>query len=151
MVIDGNNEIIIGHGRVEAAKHLGLQTIPCVIADDLTDAQIKALRIADNKLSEKGIWDNDALKEELASISDDLDMTEFGFGDFELTILAGDFEPEPYDEDEIKEYEAHGDEVLKNGRVIITFNENNKAEIAKMLGLETIDKVVYSAAELLKK
>lgn len=50
VVVTSDNVIVVGHGRVLASEKLGLETIPCVIADDLTDAQIKAYRIADNKL-----------------------------------------------------------------------------------------------------
>ena len=58
IVIDKNNVIVCGHTRYKAAIKLGLKTVPCVIADDLTDEQIKAYRLADNKVSElaSGIW-----------------------------------------------------------------------------------------------
>ena len=77
IVLDKNNEIVIGHGRFEAAKLLGMKTVPCIMADDLSEEQIKALRLADNKLNESP-WDFDLLNLELADISD-IDMTDFGF------------------------------------------------------------------------
>lgn len=82
VVIDKNNVIIVGHGRIEGAKIAREQNpdfnkAPCIIADDLTDEQIKAYRLADNKLNESP-WDTDLLTEELADIAD-LDMSEFGF------------------------------------------------------------------------
>lgn len=77
IVIDNDNIIVIGHGRYEAAKRLGYDTVPCVVADDLTDAQIKALRLADNKTNESE-WDLDFLTVELDDITD-IDMTQFGF------------------------------------------------------------------------
>ena len=78
LVIDRNNEIVVGHGRFYAAKKLGLLTVPCEYADDLTDDQIKAYRLADNKLNESP-WDFDTVEQELASISTDIDMSDFGF------------------------------------------------------------------------
>lgn len=78
IVIDGNNVIICGHTRYKAAKKLGLDVVPCVVADDLTDEQIKAYRLADNKVAELAEWDIDLLGEELGEIFD-IDMSEFGF------------------------------------------------------------------------
>ena len=78
IVIDGNNVIICGHTRYKAAQKLGLDVVPCVVADDLTDEQIKAYRLADNKVSELAEWDIDLLGEELDGIFD-IDMSDFGF------------------------------------------------------------------------
>ena len=78
LVIDKDNVLVIGHGRLLAAKKLGLDTVPCVRADDLTEEQIKALRLADNKTNESE-WDFDLLGGELDDIFD-IDMEQFGFG-----------------------------------------------------------------------
>lgn len=78
MIIDKNNEIVAGHTRYKASLQLGLKEVPCIIADDLTDEQIKAFRLADNKVSEKSQWNYDLLDEELADIVD-IDMSEFDF------------------------------------------------------------------------
>ena len=78
IVIDKDNVIVCGHTRYKAAKKLKLDTVPCVIADDLTDEQIKAYRLADNKVSELAEWDIDLLGEELDGIFD-IDMRDFGF------------------------------------------------------------------------
>ena len=78
VVIDKDNVIVCGHTRYKAAKKLGLDVVPCVVADDLTDEQIKAYRLADNKVSELAEWDIDLLGEELDCIFD-IDMTDFGF------------------------------------------------------------------------
>ena len=77
IVIDKNNVIVTGHTRLEASKRLGLKEVPCIMADDLTEDQIKAFRLADNKVSEFSKWDNDLLQIELDDI--DIDMEEFGF------------------------------------------------------------------------
>lgn len=78
IVIDKNNIIVAGHTRYKAAKKLGFKSVPCIIADDLTDEQIKAFRLADNKVSEKAEWDLDLLDSEIEGIFD-IDMTDFGF------------------------------------------------------------------------
>ena len=78
IVIDKDNVIVCGHTRYKASKKLGIDTVPCVIADDLTDEQIKAYRLADNKVSELAEWDFNILGEELEGIFD-IDMKDFGF------------------------------------------------------------------------
>lgn len=80
LVIDADNVVIIGHGRLLAAKRLGLDKVPCIRVDDLSEEQIKALRLADNKLNESE-WDFDLLEEELAGLQLNFDMSEFGFDD----------------------------------------------------------------------
>ena len=65
LVIDANNVIVCGHTRYKAAKELGLASVPCVVADDLTEEQIKAYRLADNKVAEFAKWDFEALEFEL--------------------------------------------------------------------------------------
>ena len=79
-VINKSGEIIAGHTRYKAAKKLGMKEIPCIIADDLTEEQIRAFRIADNKVGEMAGWDFDLLDEELEKMSY-IDMEKFGFFD----------------------------------------------------------------------
>lgn len=80
IVIDRNNVIIAGHTRWKAARELGLDRIPCIMADDLTPAQVKAYRLADNKVAEASEWDLDLLDEELQELDSlDIDMSDFGF------------------------------------------------------------------------
>lgn len=78
LVIDSDNIVICGHTRLLAAKQLGLKDVPCVVANDLTDEQIKAFRLADNKVGEIATWDLSALVDELKDINF-LDMEDFGF------------------------------------------------------------------------
>lgn len=78
VVIDKDNVIIAGHTRIKASKELGIKDIPCIIADDLTEEQVKAFRLADNKVAEKSVWDYTKLDEELDSILD-IDMSMFDF------------------------------------------------------------------------
>ena len=95
LVIDKDNVVIIGHGRLEAAKQLGLEYVPCIKADDLTEEQIKALRLADNKVAESE-WDFNLLDDELDDIFD-IDMSDFGFD------LNFDDGPAEVTEDEVPE------------------------------------------------
>ena len=83
IILDKNNVIVCGHTRLEASKRLGIDKIPCLYAKDLTDDQIKAFRLADNKVSEKALWDNDLLIEELKDIN--INMEDFGF-DIDIEI-----------------------------------------------------------------
>lgn len=77
IVVDRDGVIIAGHTRYKAAKKLKCDTVPVVVADDLTEDQVKAYRLADNKTGELAEWETALLGEELAGI--DLDMTQFGF------------------------------------------------------------------------
>lgn len=77
IVIDRNNVVVIGHCRLLAAKQLKLKEVPCVCVEDLTDEQVKALRIVDNKSNESE-WDFDILSGELAEL--DLSVFNFDFG-----------------------------------------------------------------------
>lgn len=80
IVVDKDLIIIAGHTRWKAAQKLGLETVPCIQADDLTPAQVKAYRLADNKVAEAAQWDLDALQFELEELDNmDFDMEPFGF------------------------------------------------------------------------
>ena len=78
IVIDKNNVIVAGHTRYKASKQLGLKEVPCIVADDLTEEQIKAYRLADNKVAEQAGWDFELLDKELDELCN-YDMTDFGF------------------------------------------------------------------------
>ena len=99
LVIDANHEIVAGHTRYKAAQSLGLKSVPCVIADELTDEQIRAFRLADNKVGEMAQWDMDLLPLELADIT--LPMADFGFEvisdeDFSENFTLDDGEKKPF-------------------------------------------------------
>ena len=99
IIIDSNRVIVCGHTRLLAAKSLGMSEVPCIMADDLTDDQIRAFRLADNKVGEFAEWDMDMLGDELDAIADacDIDMGDFGFD------LSGDEEETEVVEDEVPE------------------------------------------------
>ena len=113
IVVDKDNSIVIGHCRYEAAKKLKLETVPCVCVDELTDEQIKALRIVDNKSNESP-WDMEFLADELAEI----DMNEFDF-DFGINAV---------DENDIPDVEEKELKPYKKVHYLITLdiNENDK-------------------------
>ena len=93
IVVDTAGVIITGHTRREAAISLGMKTVPVIVADDLTEAQIRAFRLADNKVSEFSEWDEDALAEELAQLDEaalGIDMADVGF-EMEDAPSADDF------------------------------------------------------------
>lgn len=106
IVVDRDNVVVCGHTRLKAAKKLGIETVPCLIADDLTEDQIKAFRLADNKVSEFAEWDFEALKAELDNI--DIDMSEFGF-DFEELKNEGETESKYTQKITVPTYEIKGE------------------------------------------
>ena len=103
VVVDKDNVIIAGHTRVRAAEELGLETVPAVIADDLTEDQAKAFRLADNKTAELAAWDFDRLEEELDQIDD-----EYLLGLFERKLYEegeeydGEIDLSDYDDEEFQ-------------------------------------------------
>lgn len=79
IVVDTDSTIIAGHTRLKAAKMLGMETVPVVVADNLTPAQVNAYRLADNKVAEAATWDMESLAVELEGLEVDFDMTMFDF------------------------------------------------------------------------
>lgn len=94
IIVDSNRVIIAGHTRLEAAKSLGMAEVPCIVADDLTDAQVKALRLADNKVAEFSEWEMNLLGGELGELAEisDIDMGDFGFDLSEFDNIGMDDE-----------------------------------------------------------
>ena len=78
IVIDNDGVIVAGHTRYKAAKKLKLNSVPCIVADDLTEEQIRAYRLADNKVAEASGWDFSLLDEEIDGILN-IEMVDFGF------------------------------------------------------------------------
>lgn len=108
LVIDSNNVIVTGHTRLRAAKKLGIATVPCIKADDLTDEQIKAFRLADNKVAEFSQWDEDKLMKELEELGE-IDMSLYGF-DFPDDNDEDEEQDDTYtDKTNIPQYDITGD------------------------------------------
>lgn len=153
LVVEKDGTIVTGHTRYEACKKLGIEEIPCIVADDLSKKQIKAFRIADNKTNDMAEWNDDLLAIELKDVLDDIDMTDFGFGEFELSILTEDMEPEEYDDDLIKQYTDTADDFLTNKRIIITYKTPEETEFLKNLIKEDEEElnVVYKVEKIMER
>jgi len=125
MVIDRNGEIICGHTRYKAAKQLGLKEVPCVIADELTEDEIKAFRLADNKVSEKAQWDMDLLPVELAGIM--LPMEDFGFesispDDFGENFVLDEGGKKPFQQISITVHDKQAELILRAIKYVYDHN-----------------------------
>ena len=100
IIVDKDGVIVAGHTRLKAAKKLGIDVVPVIRADDLTEEQVKAFRLADNKTGELAEWDFEKLKEELSTI--EIDMREFGFLVDEIEKYKEKIQTESSEEKEIK-------------------------------------------------
>ena len=130
IVIDKDNNIVCGHTRWKACKKLKIDTVPCVVADDLTEEQIRAYRLADNKVGEKAEWDLALLDTELAEI-ETIDMTLLGFDDKQETpqeVVEDDFDEEPPAEPKSK----YGD-LYQLGRHKLLCGDSTKIEDVQCL------------------
>ncbi|MBL8660603.1 MAG: site-specific DNA-methyltransferase [Rhodospirillales bacterium] len=104
VLVADDGEIIAGHGRVLAAAHLGLSEVPVIRLDHLTPAQVRAYRLADNRLAELAGWDDELLAIELAELGDldfDLDLTGFGGAELDRLLTLADGEGEGADDEDI--------------------------------------------------
>lgn len=150
IIVDGSGVIIAGHTRLKAAKQLGLDEVPVIVADDLSEEQVKAFRIAENKTHDLADWDEDLLADELKALFDEIDMTDFGFGDFELAMLVDDMKPEAWDDDLISEYSQYSDDYLASKRVILTYSSQEEEEyVKKLLNVEAISHVNYRVKDIM--
>ena len=113
VVVDKNGVIVIGHCRTLAAKKLGMKTVPCVMVDELTDEQVRALRIIDNKTNESP-WDYDLLGDDLADI--DLSGYDFDFG-IDLPEESKEDEDKEIVEDEAPEVDEDAEPITKLGDI----------------------------------
>ena len=121
LVISADHEIITGHTRYKAAQQLGLETVPCVIADELTPEQIKAFRLVDNKVGELSQWDMDLLPLELADIAADLSV--FGFPPISAEEFGESFtldsgEKKPFQQISLTVHDRQADLILRAIRYV---------------------------------
>ena len=127
IVVDGDYEIIKGHGRYQAAKRLGLDEVPIIVQDDLTDEEARAARIADNKVAESE-WDDELLASEVDMLTseDEIDDAVLGFDDDELDDVLDMVEPPEPDFDEVDDDagDAEDDEL----NVVIVAPDEDEAE-----------------------
>lgn len=130
IIIDSDNVIVAGHTRLKAAQKLKIQNVPCVVADDLTQEQVNAFRLADNKTAELAEWDLELLNSELELI-DGIDMTEFGF---ELDI-ADDQEAveDEFDEELPEEPQTKLGDIYQLGRHRLMCGDSTDVDSVKTL------------------
>ncbi len=141
IVVDKDGVIVIGHCRYEAAKALGMKDVPCVCVDDLTEEQVKALRIVDNKSNESP-WDFDILPDELAGI--DLSGFDFDFG-FSM-------DEEEYIEEKAEEAEELPTDKLPESRIFVfsvsAFGTKSECFVQAKLSEEEAEKFLQRFEEV---
>ena len=131
IIIDRDNVVVCGHTRLMATKQLGIEEVPCIVADDLTDEKIKAFRLADNKVSDQAEWDIGLLNEELDDILN-VDMSDFGFDIFSMDDLE---EMEGYneEEDEREYFSKTFTFPIEKKKQIICYLKKHQNEIVDMI------------------
>ena len=139
IVLDKNNVIVAGHTRYKAAKLLKITEIPCIIADDLSDEQVKAFRLIDNKAAELASWDIDLLNLELENIKD-IDMELFNF---EISNILDNVVDDEY------EVELPEDPKTKNGNIyklgnhyLMCGDSTNPDDVKKLMNNQLADLIV---------
>ncbi len=137
IILDKNNEIIAGHTRLEASKQLDYKEIPVIWADDLTDKQVKAFRIMDNKSQEYAEWDENLLKQEMNILKEnnfDLDLT--GFGKQERAKKLDEIQEDKFDAEKAYQepkHEIKEGEIYRLGDHILICGDSKKKETFKSL------------------
>lgn len=153
LVIDKNNVIVCGHTRFYASKEIGLETVPCIVADDLTEEQINAFRLVDNRVSEFADWNFDKLAEELSELQD-FDFEPFAFDDLmagleldynlnqnDKEAVEDDYDAEPPVETNIK----YGDVYQLGSHRLMCGDSTKKEDVEKLMNGEKADMVFCDA------
>lgn len=128
VIIDENNMILVGHGRVTAAAKTGLKEVPCIKVENLTNDQKKAYILADNKLSDLSEWDYNLLNFELETI--DLDMELFGF---EIEDISDDFGTD---------FELPNEEVPQTRTITLSLSEEQYQIVIKCMDYITDNNLI---------
>ena len=135
IIIDKENVIVAGHTRYKAAKELGMETVPAIVADDLTEEQVKAFRLADNKTGEIAVWDFGLRDLELGDI-EGIDMAELGFDDaFDYSyiddLMENGLKDDPIEQKTFSisfSFDKQYEETVKD-----FINENGKEAVVEMI------------------
>lgn len=137
IIIDKDGVIVAGHTRFKAAKKLGLTEVPCIMADDLNEEQIKAFRLADNKTAEKAEWDLELLALELDGLGD---LSEYGF---DVPEEYQEEEPNPdedgIDEETVESRAKRGDLWLLGNHRLLVGDSTNAADVERLMAGEEAD------------
>lgn len=145
IILDKNNIIIAGHTRLLAAKKLGIVEVPVIWADDLTEDQVKAFRIMDNRSAQYSEWNDDLLKMEIKGLDElDFDTELTGLTSFEIGDLLGGGEINPDEFVEVDAYEkAKANNSIKNGEMwqlgehnLMCGDSTNVDDVNRLLGKE---------------
>lgn len=147
IILDKDNVIVAGHTRLKAAKQLGLEKVPCLIADDLTEEQVNAFRLADNKVGEIAEWDFTKLEEELMNINN-IDMSAFNF-DISVDDIVDNETINQFDVEsnleEIVEPKTKKGYIYKLGNHrLMCGSSSNRDDVNKLIGEDTI-KTIFSS------
>lgn len=141
-VIDADYNILVGHGRVQAAREEGYQTVPCVFAEDLTEAQKRAYILADNQLALNAGWDEEMLSVELADLQENaFDLSVLGFAENDLEkLLYGESESDAKDDDfdlssalEQAAFVETGDVWIVGKHRLVCGDATSKEDVAKLM------------------
>ena len=149
IIVDRNNVIVAGHTRLKAAHKLGLECVPVIVASDLTPEQIKAFRLADNKVAEYATWDFEKLEKELDALS--MDMTEFGFENLEqeeqIEVVEDEFTSELQEESNAK----RGDIYQLGNHRLMCGDSTSVTDLDKLLDGKKVDMVFTDPPYGMKK
>ena len=154
IVIDKNNVIVCGHTRFKASKKLNLKYVPCIIADDLTDEQIKAFRIADNKTNELAEWNFSKLDEELKSIDFDFSDFDFDFSDLKISDDIKAVEDDFNIQEELEKPEPitkRGDIYKLGNHLLLCGDSTNENDVKKLMGETKADLIFTDPPYGMKK
>lgn len=141
VIITNENVIVAGHTRIKACEKLGITKVPCIVADDLNEDQIRAFRLVDNRTAEIADWDLDKLKLEFDNIELDLDL--FGFEELQKK-LSGDQEDDDFDETAaIPEvaYSQKGDIFELNGHRLMCGDSTDPTIVERLMNGATADMI----------
>lgn len=133
VIIDKDGVIVAGHTRLKAAKKLGLEEVPTIMADDLSEEQVKAFRLADNKTAELAGWDFDLLSEELKGITE-LNMAAFGFDQSEVEDPNETVEDDYSEGKDIEQRVSTGDKWQLGEHFLVCGDSSSDVDISTLLG-----------------
>lgn len=155
VLIDSNFEIIAGHGRVMGAKQLGMQEVPCIFVEDLTETQKRAYILADNKLALDAGWDNDILIGELEALKElnfDITLAGFDVGEIKIDTEQKEIEEDDFDAEPPAEPKAKLGDIYQLGEHRLMCGDSTKQEdVAKLMNGELADLVFTDPPYGMKK
>ena len=131
IVIDAGGVVVAGHTRLKAAQKLGLETVPCVIASDLTPAQIKAYRLLDNKIAEKADWDFALLQVEIEDLDLDLEQFDVEFPELALAYAGADLSEDAALEAPEEPFSKLGDLWLMGDHRVMCGDSTTSGDVAR--------------------